>query len=59
MSTGPIYFYRQVVTLSDMMQILTDYTYTIDATSDANHEEKTWGVEAALVRGRNCCKFGV
>ena len=36
----------QVVTYSDMMEILTNYDYTIDVTSDAGGEAETWGTEA-------------
>lgn len=36
----------QVVTYSDMMEMLTDYTYIIDVTSDADGAEETWGTKA-------------
>ncbi|CAM9844326.1 unnamed protein product [Ascophyllum nodosum] len=36
----------KVVTYSDMMEILTNYDYTIDVTSDAGGEAETWGTEA-------------
>ena len=39
-------FYHQVVTFSDMMEMLTNYDYTIDVTSDAGGEAETWGTEA-------------
>lgn len=29
-----------------MMQMLTDYTYTIDVISHADDEKETWGTEA-------------
>ena len=29
-----------------MMEIMTNYNYTIDVTSDAGGEVKTWGAEA-------------
>ena len=29
-----------------MIEMLTDYRYTIDATSDAGGESETWGAEA-------------
>ncbi|CAM9541047.1 unnamed protein product [Ascophyllum nodosum] len=38
--------YPRVVTLDDMMDMLTNYDYTIDVTSDAGEEPETWGAEA-------------
>lgn len=35
----------QVVTYGDMMKVLTDYTYAIGVTSDANGKKETWGAE--------------
>lgn len=29
-----------------MMEMLSDYTYTIDVTSDADGKKETWGTEA-------------
>ncbi|CAN0351045.1 unnamed protein product [Ascophyllum nodosum] len=38
--------YPRPVTYDDMMEIMTNYNYTIDVTSDAGGEVKTWGAEA-------------
>lgn len=42
----PLNFVVQVVTYRDMMEMLTNYDYTIDVTSDADGEAETWGTEA-------------
>lgn len=31
-----------------MMEMMTNYTYTIDVISDADGEEETWGTEAGF-----------
>ncbi|CAM9850942.1 unnamed protein product [Ascophyllum nodosum] len=38
----------KVVTYSDMMEMLTDYDYTIDVTSDAGGAPETFGVDAGF-----------
>ncbi|CAN0279349.1 unnamed protein product [Ascophyllum nodosum] len=38
--------YPRVVTYNDMMEMLTNYDYTIDVTSDAGGEAEIWGNEA-------------
>lgn len=38
----------KVVTIGDMMEMLTDYEFTIDATSDAGGELETFGSDAGF-----------
>lgn len=47
----------QVVTFNDMMEMLTDYDYTIDVTSDAAGAAETYGVEAGygIISAQKMC----
>ena len=49
----------QVVTHNDMVEMLTDYDYTIDATSDAGGAPETFGPEAGngIISAQQMCRW--
>lgn len=49
----------QVVTFSDMMEMLTNYEYTIDVTSDAGGALETFGPEAGygIISAQQMCRW--
>eukprot|EP00904_Undaria_pinnatifida_P008988 jgi/Undpi1/5219/HiC_scaffold_2.g00501.m1 len=49
--------FPRVVTFNDMMEMLTDYDYTIDVTSDAAGAADTYGVEAGygIISAQQMC----
>ena len=49
----------QVVTHKDMVEMLTDYDYTIDATSDAAGAPETFGPEAGngIISAQQMCRW--
>lgn len=49
----------QVVTYSDMIEMLTNYDYTIDATADAGGAPETFGPEAGygIISAQQMCRW--
>ena len=44
--SSTVVFHVQVVTYDDMIEMLTDYRYITDVTSDAGGDIEMWGAEA-------------